>query len=43
MPSKPESPLINEHRIVWSVGAPTEDTIAIMHLVIAGIPSRYPD
>jgi len=38
-----DSPLINGHRIVWSVGAPIEDTIAIMHLVIAGIPSRYPD
>jgi len=38
-----ESPLINQHRIVWSVGAPIEDTIAIMHLVLAGIPSRYPD
>ena len=29
--------------MVWSVGAPIEDTIAIMDLVIAGIPSRYPD
>jgi aminocarboxymuconate-semialdehyde decarboxylase len=38
-----ESPLINGQRIVWSVGAPIEDTIAIMHLVVAGIPSRYPD
>jgi aminocarboxymuconate-semialdehyde decarboxylase len=38
-----ESPLIDGHRIVWSVGAPIEDTVAIMHLVIAGIPSRYPD
>jgi predicted TIM-barrel fold metal-dependent hydrolase len=38
-----DSPLINGHRIVWSVGAPIEDTIAIMHLVVAGIPSRYPD
>ncbi len=28
--------------MVWSVGAPMEDTVAIMHLVIAGIPSRYP-
>lgn len=36
------SPLINEHRLVWSVGAPIEDTLAIMHLVLAGIPSRYP-
>ena len=38
-----DSPLINGHRIVWSVGAPIEDTIAIMHLVVAGIPSRHPD
>jgi predicted TIM-barrel fold metal-dependent hydrolase len=38
-----ESPLINDHQMVWSVGAPMEDTVAIMHLVIAGIPSRYPD
>ena len=38
-----DSPLINEHQMVWSVGAPIEDTVAIMHLVIAGIPSRYPD
>jgi len=38
-----DSPLINGHRIVWSVGAPIEDTIAVMHLVLAGIPSRYPD
>jgi predicted TIM-barrel fold metal-dependent hydrolase len=38
-----ESPLINDHQMVWSVGAPIEDTVAIMHLVIAGIPSRYPD
>jgi predicted TIM-barrel fold metal-dependent hydrolase len=38
-----ESPLINDHQMVWSVGAPIEDTVAIRHLVIAGIPSRYPD
>ncbi|CAN5279868.1 amidohydrolase family protein [soil metagenome] len=38
-----DSPLINGHQIVWSVGAPMEDTVAIMHLVVAGIPSRYPD
>jgi predicted TIM-barrel fold metal-dependent hydrolase len=37
-----DSPLINEHRIAWPVGAPIEDTIAIMHLVTAGIPKRYP-
>ena len=38
-----ESPLINGHQMVWSVGAPIEDTIAIMGLVLSGIPSRYPD
>jgi predicted TIM-barrel fold metal-dependent hydrolase len=37
------SPLINQHRMIWSVGAPIEDTVAIMHLILAGIPSRYPD
>ncbi|MFW0791048.1 amidohydrolase family protein [Gordonia sp. CPCC 205333] len=38
-----ESPLISDHSLTWSIGAPIEDTIAIMHLILAGIPSRYPD
>ncbi|MER7048460.1 amidohydrolase family protein [Streptomyces jumonjinensis] len=36
------TPLIADHHLTWSIGAPIEDTIAIMHLILAGIPSRYP-
>ena len=37
------SELIAGHNLTWSVGAPIEDTVAIMHLILAGIPSRYPN
>ncbi len=37
-----ESPLIQQHRLTWAVGAPVEDTVAVMHLLIAQIPQRYP-
>lgn len=37
------SELIAGHHLTWSIGAPIEDTVAVMHLVLAGIPSRYPD
>lgn len=36
------TPLIAEHHMRWMVGAPMEDTIAAMQLILAGIPSRYP-
>jgi 6-methylsalicylate decarboxylase len=36
------SPLIQRHDMTWMVGAPIEDTIAVAHLIVAGIPSRYP-
>ncbi|MFE0420876.1 amidohydrolase family protein [Streptomyces sp. NPDC058953] len=36
------TPLISEHRLTWSIGAPIEDTTAIMQLILAGVPSRYP-
>lgn len=36
------SPLIRP-TMTWSVGAPIEDTVAAMHLILAGIPSRYPN
>ncbi|MGW7364339.1 amidohydrolase family protein [Streptomyces sp. NPDC054841] len=36
------SPLIAENRMRWMVGAPMEDTICAMHLMIEGIPSRFP-
>ena len=29
--------------MTWMIGAPIEDTVAAMHLIVAGIPSRYPD
>ncbi|MFC5800904.1 hypothetical protein [Streptomyces formicae] len=34
--------LIAENRMRWMVGAPMEDTICAMHLMLEGIPSRYP-
>jgi predicted TIM-barrel fold metal-dependent hydrolase len=36
------SPLIQEHNMTWMVGAPIEDTIAVAHFIVHGIPSRYP-
>src|SRR3981081_4440625 len=38
-----ESPLINEHRMVWSVGAPIEDTIASLDIGPAGLARRDTD
>ncbi|GAB2520768.1 amidohydrolase family protein [Nocardia heshunensis] len=35
--------LIGDHHMRWMVGAPVEDTIAAMQLILAGIPSRYPN
>ncbi|MFE0198754.1 amidohydrolase family protein [[Kitasatospora] papulosa] len=36
------SPLIERNRMRWMVGAPTEDTICAMHLILEGVPSRFP-
>jgi aminocarboxymuconate-semialdehyde decarboxylase len=36
------TPLIADHHATWMVGAPVEDTISVAHLIIAGIPLRYP-
>lgn len=36
------SALITGHDMTWMVGAPVEDTVAVMHLILAGIPARYP-
>jgi aminocarboxymuconate-semialdehyde decarboxylase len=35
------APLIREFHLTWMIGAPIEDTIAAVHLITAGIPSRY--
>ncbi len=37
------SPLISDYHLTWMVGAPVGDTISIMQLITAGIPTRYPD
>jgi len=36
------TPLIADYHGTWSVGAPVEDTISVLHLITHGIPSRYP-
>ena len=36
------SPLIQPYRLTWPIGAPIEDTIAVMHFIQKGIPMRYP-
>jgi 6-methylsalicylate decarboxylase len=36
------SPLIADYRIIWMIGAPVEDTVAVLHLITHGIPSRFP-
>ena len=36
------SPLISEYHLTWMIGAPIEDTIAVMHLITRGIPQRFP-
>ncbi len=37
------SPLIADYHLTWMAGAPVEDTISILQLITAGIPTRYPD
>ncbi|PXX63893.1 aminocarboxymuconate-semialdehyde decarboxylase [Nocardia tenerifensis] len=37
------TPLIADHGMTWMVGAPVEDTIAVVHLITHGIPTRYPN
>jgi len=36
------SPLVRDHRLTWMVGAPFEDTLAVMQLLTAGYLTRYP-
>jgi 6-methylsalicylate decarboxylase len=36
------SPLIADYKIIWMIGAPVEDTVAVLHLITHGIPSRFP-
>ncbi|MEU4096689.1 amidohydrolase family protein [Streptomyces sp. NPDC026673] len=36
------SPLIADGGMRWMVGAPVEDTICAVHLILAGVPRRFP-
>lgn len=36
------SHLIRDYDLTWAIGAPIEDTIGLMHLILAGIPQHYP-
>jgi aminocarboxymuconate-semialdehyde decarboxylase len=36
------SPLVQAYQLAWPIGAPLEDTMAIGHLMGAGITRRYP-
>jgi 6-methylsalicylate decarboxylase len=38
-----DSSLIREHNLTWAIGAPIEDTIGVMHLIMRGIPQRFPN
>jgi aminocarboxymuconate-semialdehyde decarboxylase len=37
------SPLIKDFHLTWMIGAPIEDTIAVAHLILRGIPQKYPN
>lgn len=36
------SPAMLDHKLEWVVGAPIEDTLAVLHLLQADIPHRFP-
>jgi len=36
------SPLIYDYHLTWMIGAPIEDTIAVVHLLTRGIPQKFP-
>lgn len=38
-----DSPLVSSHGLTWLIGAPIEDTIAAVHLILKGVTSRFPN
>ena len=36
------TPMIADYHVTWMIGAPIEDTISTTHLIIKGIPQKYP-
>ncbi len=37
-----DSPFIADYHVTWMVGAPVEDLIAVVQLITAGVPKRFP-
>jgi predicted TIM-barrel fold metal-dependent hydrolase len=37
------TPFIADYHATWMVGAPVEDLIAVVQLILAGIPKRFPN
>src|SRR5580704_17173521 len=37
------TPLVSDYHITWMIGAPIEDTIAVVHLITHGIPQKFPN
>jgi 6-methylsalicylate decarboxylase len=37
------TPLITDYHLTWMIGAPIEDMIAVTHLIIRGIPQKFPN
>ncbi|MFF3256122.1 amidohydrolase family protein [Actinacidiphila glaucinigra] len=38
-----DSPQIADHGLTWIVGAPFEDAVGVLHLLRAGVTTRYPN
>lgn len=34
--------MITDYQLTWMIGAPIEDTIAAAHMIVKGIPGKYP-
>jgi predicted TIM-barrel fold metal-dependent hydrolase len=37
------SPLIADYHLTWMIGAPVEDIVAVLQLIAAGVPKRFPN
>jgi 6-methylsalicylate decarboxylase len=37
------SKLIADHHLTWMIGAPAEDSVAALHLIQQGIPTKFPN
>ena len=37
------TPLIADYKLTWMIGAPVEDVIAVLQLIAAGVPKRFPN